>query len=323
MSAAAAASDGAAPVPELDGPVEAAARGFLSYLETARGLSAHTVRGYRADVGDYLRWARRAGVDPLDARLRDLRRYLAELDAARYARTTVNRRLSALRAFYRWLVQEGLSASDPAAALQGPRQPRRLPRVIGAEDLERILSVHAQPLDAGAPAKRRAEELRDQAVLEFLYACGARVSEAAGLKLTDVDFAQGQAKVMGKGSKERVVPLHRIALDALRAYAEAARPVLLGGRASELFFVSSRGGAYSADAIRRMFKATLAAAGADPSFSPHDLRHTFATDVLDGGADLRSVQEMLGHASLSTTQIYTHVSPARLKEVHHRAHPRG
>lgn len=297
--------------------------GFCRSLEVERGLSPHTVRAYRVDVSDYLRWAARCGVDPLCATHRQMRRYLGELDRARYSRATVNRRLSSLRAFFRWLVQRGAVESDPAAALQGPRQARRLPRVISPSDMARILRVHSGGGASGEGRERTPSDMRDQALLEFLYACGARVSEASGLLAANVDFQQGQAKVLGKGSKERIVPLHDLALASMREYAARARPLLLGGADSPLFFVSSRGGRYSTDAIRAMFKRTLAEAGVDSSYSPHDMRHTFATDLLNGGADLRSVQEMLGHASLSTTQIYTHVSAARLKEVHHRAHPRG
>ena len=161
------------------------------------------------------------------------------------------------------------------------------------------------------------------ALLEFLYACGARVSEASGLLAANVDFGSGQVKVFGKGSKERIVPLHDMAVSSMRAYATWARPLILRDRTCDYFFVSTRGNRMGTDAIRKMFKDALRQAGLDESLSPHDMRHTFATDLLDGGADLRSVQEMLGHASLSTTQIYTHLSPGRLKQVHARTHPRG
>ena len=304
---------------------ERLAEGFCDALRLERGLSPHTVRAYRVDVSDFLRWAERAGVDPLHATLRELRRYLGELDRAQYSRTTVNRRLSALRAFYRWLLEHGHVDSDPVGALQGPRQGRRLPRVICAADMARILGVHAGTTPEGRVRDRTPRDMRDQALLELLYACGVRVSEASGLLMSDVDFDRRQVKVFGKGSKERIVPLHDLAVDSLRSYALYARPKLLEGAEGERpwCFVSNRGARYSTDAIRKMFEATLVAAGVDPTFSPHDMRHTFATDLLNGGADLRSVQEMLGHSSLSTTQIYTHVSSARLKEIHHRAHPRG
>lgn len=297
---------------------------FCRSLALERGLSEHTVRAYHADISDYLRWATRQGVEPLTVTYRDLRRYLAELDQARYSRTTVNRRLSALRAFYRWLCAAGECEHDPASALSGPRLGRRLPRVISAAEMARILSVHSPASFDGAACDRTPSDIRDQAVLEFLYACGARVSEASGLLLDGVDFERRQVKVLGKGSKERIIPLHDLALASLRSYLSCARPKLLReGRDCPWFFVSSRGGRYTTDAIRKMFKATLREAGVDTTFTPHDMRHTFATDLLDGGADLRSVQEMLGHSSLSTTQIYTHVSSSRLKDVHKNALPRG
>lgn len=308
---------------------------FCDYLAGNRGLSEHTVRAYHVDVSDYLRWAQRLRIDPLCATHRQLRRYLAELDQARYSRTTINRRLSALRTFFRWLMAEGEVDSDPVSVLQGPRQGRKLPRVISAADMARILKVHARSTGGDGASvqqekasvevgsKQWAEELRDQALLEFLYACGARISEASGLLLANVDFDLCQVKVYGKGSKERIIPLHDMAVRSLKTYATCGRPKLVEKAGEPYFFVSNRGARYSTDAMRKMFKATLLKAGVDTTYSPHDMRHTFATDLLNGGADLRSVQEMLGHVSLSTTQVYTHVSVARLKEVHRLAHPRG
>lgn len=302
------------------------AEDFCASLQTQRGLSPHTARAYHVDLSDFLRWTDRAGVDPLHLEHRQMRRYFGELDQAHYSRTTINRRLSALRSFFRWLADRSFIDTDPAAALQGPRSGRKLPRVISPADMARILSVHADAASAAGPGMGRsaAAELRDQALLELLYACGARISEASGLKKDDVDFDQRQVKVLGKGSKERIIPLHDMAAASLRRYAAYARPRLLEEKPDvSWFFVSNRGMRYSADSIRKMFKRTLAKASVDTTYSPHDMRHTFATDLLNGGADLRSVQEMLGHASLSTTQIYTHVSSTRLKEVHHQAHPRG
>ena len=295
--------------PDCDSAAAAAIEAFCDALRVERNASTHTVRAYRIDLADYARWARRASVDPLTATHRQLRRYLGELDQAQYSRTTINRRLSALRSFFRWLNVTGRVDVDPACLLQGPKQPKSLPHVIRPADMARLLSVYG---------KRD-----DQALLEFLYACGARVSEASGLKVGNVDFASGQVKVFGKGSKERIIPLHDLAVSSLRAYLTAGRPRILDGKQSEYVFVSTRGNRMTTDAIRKVFKAALREAGLDETLSPHDMRHTFATDLLDGGADLRSVQEMLGHASLSTTQIYTHLSPARLKQVHAQAHPRG
>ena len=306
-----------------DGEVLDAIDAFCEALRVERNASAHTRRAYRVDLLDYARWAKRSGLDALFLSHRQLRRYLAELDAARYARKTVNRRLSALRSFFAWLNVTGRIDADPASALQGPKQPKSLPHTIRPADMEKLLSVYGPKGTEGEDDGRTPVELRNAALLEFLYACGARVSEAACLKMANVDFGRGQAKVFGKGAKERLVPLHDTAVAALRDYATRGRPALLNGSASEFFFVSSRGNGMSTDAIRKMFKAALRDAGLDESLSPHAMRHTFATDVLDGGADLRSVQEMLGHASLSTTQIYTHLTPHRLQQVHSQAHPRA
>ena len=296
---------------------------FCVALQVERNASEHTIRAYRVDLMDFLRWANREGILPLSATHRQMRRYLAQLDCAGYARTTVNRRLSSLRMFFRWLGAMGCVSHDPASVLQGPKEPKGLPKTIRPPEMVRLLSVHAGDSEQGSLRGQTPADMRDQAILEFLYACGARVSEASGLLTTHVDFDLKQAKVFGKGAKERIVPLHDMALASMRSYLLRARPKLLGTRMTDAFFVSSRGNPMSPDAIRKMFKATLRAAGLDESLSPHDMRHTFATDLVSGGADLRSVQEMLGHSSLSTTQIYTHVSPERLRSVHAKAHPRA
>lgn len=296
---------------------------YCRHLALERGLSSHTVRAYRADVLDYLRWCERAELQPEEIDHRGLRAYLAELHEARYARSTIGRRLSSLRGFFGWLCSQGVIADNPAALLQGPRSMRTLPKVIRPSDMDLLLAVHEDCGDRKSACARSPEELRDAALLELLYASGLRVSEAAGLLLEGVDYAQQLVRVFGKGSKERVVPVHEIALGLMRDYERSARPVLLDGVESPFFFIGRRGKPLSADGIRKIFKRAVCEAGLDPSLSPHAMRHSFATDLLNGGADLRSVQEMLGHASLSTTQIYTHVSPDVLKREHGRAHPRG
>ena len=312
------------PSAEGDPAALAAVAAFCDCLRLERNASPHTVRAYGIDLHDYLRWAARADVEALAPTYRQLRRYLAELDQARYSRRTVSRRLSSLRSFFRWMNVTGRAQADPASALSGPKLDAHLPRVIRPADMARLLSVHAKRDLSGAPREQTLSDVRDQALLEFLYACGARISEASGLLEENVDLAAGQAKVLGKGSKERIVPLHDLAVSSLRSYQMVARPKLLAGKPDcPYFFVSTRGLRMGTDAMRKMFKATVAAAGLDPQLSPHDMRHTFATDLLNGGADLRSVQEMLGHANLSTTQVYTHLSVERLKEVHAKAHPRG
>ena len=296
---------------------------FCHALGVERNASEHTIRAYRTDLYAYERWADRENIDGLSVAYRRLRLYLADLDRAGYARTTVNRRLSSLRSFFSWAVLAGYAEQNPADLIQGPKQPKSLPHTIRQSDMAKLLSVYALTDADGNPVKRSPSEVRNAALLEFLYACGARVSEAAGLTAGNVDFALSQVKVLGKGIKERIIPVHPEALSTMRAYRDSARSELLGAKPSEYFFVSDTGGQMTPDLIRKMYKRALGMAGLDLSLSPHAMRHSFATDVLDGGADLRSVQEMLGHSSLSTTQIYTHVSASRLKEVHHQALPRG
>lgn len=303
--------------------VKSAIDAFCEAMRVERNLSAHTLRAYRVDLMDYARWAHRASLDALTVTHKQLRRYLGELDRAQYSRTTINRRLSALRSFFRWMNVMGKTSADPTAALRGPKQQKSLPAVIRPADMTKLLSVYGKRDEAGNPREQSPEDMRNQAILEFLYACGARVSEAANLTLDGIDFSSSQVRVFGKGAKERLIPLHDMALRSLKTYLAVGRPALLAGKQNDHVFVSVRGNAMSADAIRVMFKRALAQAGLDEALSPHAMRHTFATDLLTGGADLRSVQEMLGHVSLSTTQIYTHTSPARLKQVHAQAHPRA
>lgn len=303
--------------------IETLLEGYIESLRVEQAASAHTIRAYRTDLEAYLRWCSRRDVDPLRVTHRQLRGYLGEMDAARYARSTINRRLSSLRGFYGWMSLVGVVDNDPASVLIGPKQQRHLPHVINRDDMIRLMAVHG-PYDAfGDPREQSLHDIRDQAILEFLYACGVRVSEASNLLVGGVNFESKLVRVFGKGRKERVIPLHDLCVCALRQYLDSARPKLLGVKASDCFFISNTGKPMSADSIRAMFKATVRSAGLDDRLSPHDMRHSFATDLLEGGADLRSVQEMLGHVSLSTTQIYTHLSLSRLKEAHAQAHPRA
>lgn len=303
------------------GPWELAGR-FCEALAVEQNASGHTIRNYSIDLQDYLRWCSRARVDAVHPGHSSLRRYLGDLTQAQYSRRTINRRLSAVRSFFQWLSINGIIDSNPADLISGLKEGRTLPHRIPAQDMARILSVWNNASIDGC--KQGPSDLRNQAILEFLYACGARITEASELRLDCVDFKQKQVRVFGKGGKERIIPIHDLAIDALRRYRDVGRPLLLKNHGeSEFFFVSTRGNRMGTDAMRKMFKETLRRAGVDASYSPHDMRHTFASDLLEGGADLRSVQEMLGHSSLSTTQIYTHLSAERLKGVHHQAHPRG
>lgn len=287
---------------------------YLTHLSVERNASPNTVRAYAADLARYLDWAERAGVDPIRLDHRSLRRYLAELDRARYARTTIARRLSAVRSLFAFLSAEGFVDSDPSSVLSAPKTPARLPKIVPAAELSALLDAPDDQTPAG---------LRDRAILELLYASGLRVSELSGLDLAGLDLSQGQITVLGKGSKERIVPVHPAAAKRLRSYLATARPALATDRSPDAVFLSTRGNRLSDDAVRRLFKRYLAKAGGTMSLSPHAMRHTFATHLLEGGADLRTVQELLGHVALSTTQIYTHLGMKRLQDVHRNAHPRA
>ncbi|MCR5846074.1 MAG: tyrosine recombinase XerC [bacterium] len=289
---------------------------YLSSLSIERNFSEHTVNAYESDLMDYAEWLEQRELKALDITHRQMRSYLSFLNAEGLSRNTINRRLSAIKGFYKWMVVVGALDADPLSAVSGPKKEKTLPHRIPATDIAKLLDVWS----GGDP-----ESMRNRAILELMYASGARIAEIAGLNVRDVDFLTQQIKVMGKGSKERIIPVHQMAIVTLRRYLESARPMLAskGQRPTNSLFLSSRGNPFSTDAIRKMFKKTLSESGLDGNLTPHDLRHSFATDMLEGGADLRTVQELLGHASLSTTQIYTHLSPAHLKETHMRAHPRG
>lgn len=291
--------------------------GFLLYLEGALNYSGNTVRAYAGDLGSFVTWASEQGLEPAKVSHRDFRRYLAFLDGASYARSTINRRLSAVRTFYGWLDREGVVESNPSKAVASPKRPRTLPKVLGRSEIGRLL----ESVDAGS-----SEGLRDRAVLELLYATGARIGEASALDMADVDCGGRLVRLFGKGRKERLVPIYPAAVEAIEVYVKEGRPELAARRLDAevpALFLNARGNRMSADSMRKRFGRLLAKAGIASGASPHTVRHTFATELLEGGADLRSVQEMLGHASLSTTQIYTHVTPERLREVSLRAHPRG
>ena len=298
-------------------PFECDVDEFLRHLTVVRNLSENTVRAYGIDLHSFGEWVSRRGVDPYAVSHRQLRGYLAEQTRAGYSAKTINRRLSAIRALYRWLVHEGRTTQDAVAAIASPKLARSLPHSMTDEEARRLIAACA----GDGP-----EDGRDRALMELLYATGARISEAAGLAIDDLDFPQSQVRLFGKGSKERIVPMYAAAVDAVRTYVMRDRPVLAArGRAAagRSLFVSARGNPMTADALRKRFELRVAQAGLPHDITPHAMRHTFATEVLSGGADLRSVQELLGHESLSTTQIYTHLSVERLKDATRQAHPRG
>lgn len=291
---------------------------FIEYLRKVRNLSENTLRSYQTDLLAFEQWCNREGVETIQVDHRNLRLYLAYLKQAQYSAKTLNRHLSALRGFYKWMQREKLIAIDPTLALSNPRTPRNLPHTMTDSDVNKLLESCDVSTAIG---------LRDRAFLEFLYATGARISEVASLKLDQIDLDNGTVRLFGKGSKERIVPLYESAIEWLKKYLRSSRPALLlkdkKGCTHSALFISVRGKNMSADSLRKVFSSYLIVAGLDSSLSPHAVRHTYATELLGGGADLRIVQELLGHESLSTTQVYTHLSVDRLKEAAKAAHPRA
>jgi integrase/recombinase XerC len=292
---------------------------FARHLAAERGLSAHTVRAYLGDVSGLLAHATATGRSDLAGLdIGELRAWLAYEHRAGHARATVARRAAAVRAFTAFACRRGWLAADPGSQLGAPKVSKRLPQVLGQAQMLAVL-------DGSGPDRGPAEAavgLRDAAIMELLYASGIRVSELCGLDLGDLDRGRRTVRVLGKGSKERVVPVGIPAIRAVDAWLAAGRPPLTTARSGSAMFVGVRGGRIDPRTVRRVVHDRLAGAGV-PDTGPHGLRHTAATHLLEGGADLRSVQEILGHASLSTTQIYTHVSVDRLVAAYRQAHPRA
>lgn len=289
------------------------------HLSGQRGRSPHTVRAYRADVEDLLGYARDHGVQaPDQLNLALLRGWLAEQTARGISRASVARRAAASRGFTQWLHERGLTESDAGARLASPRLPRSLPGVLSAAQVAELLGDAATAAGDDDPVA-----LRDHAIMEMLYGTGVRVSELASSDIDDVDDERRTLRVMGKGGKERVVPFGIPAHDAVRRWRDIGRPLLLGSRSTPALFLGVRGGRIDVRAIRQVVRTVAQRALPDTPLSPHGLRHSAATHILEGGADLRAVQELLGHASLGSTQIYTHVSVDRLRAVIDQAHPRA
>jgi integrase/recombinase XerC len=292
---------------------------FERYLAAERGRSSHTVRAYLGDVRDLAAALERAGVPDLaEVDINDLRSWLGEQAAAGAARSTIARRAAAARTFFRWLVRQGTLRSDPSLRLVSPGRGRHLPEVLRPEQASGLMELAAVAADDGDPVR-----LRDRAVLELLYATGIRVGELAGLDVDDVDLGQRTVRVMGKGAKERTVPFGVPAGEALREWLGRGRPRLVTPRSGPALFLGRRGGRVDPRQVRAAVHALLAHLPDAPDLGPHGLRHSAATHLLEGGADLRTVQELLGHANLSTTQIYTHVSVDRLRQAYRQAHPRA
>jgi integrase/recombinase XerD len=327
------------------GGIESLLLDFLAYLELERGLSRNTLEAYRSDLMQFGEFLQRRGLQATEARHGDLAAFIAELSSGGARRTpangapqsngtsrrpggppraaspprpaaaaTLGRKVACLRSFYKHLRREGLIEHDPTAELHGPRKTQRLPRVLTRQEVARLL---------GEPKGTEPLALRDRALLEAMYACGLRVSETTGLELADVDLEEGMLRARGKGSKERLVPVGRQAVAALSAYVQRGRPVLVGGRAETKLFLNRRGTGLTRQGLYKIVQGHARGAGLEDRMSPHTLRHSFATHLLAGGCDLRSLQEMLGHADLATTQVYTHLSAERLKDAYFSAHPRA
>ncbi len=313
-----------------------ALRQFMRSLE-ARDLSPETLRSYERTVAAYLAWLESNGAPWTAPGKTVLRAYMADLSTG-HARTSVVQRMAALRSFHRYCARAGLTAGDPWGAIATPRLPRRLPKVLEVSQVEALLEVVDDDLAAaaageGATARRDPElavaiALRDRAIVETAYAAGLRISELAAADLGSLDVRKGQVRVLGKGRKERIGLLGRPAREALAEYLAEGRPVLARRAAAAddptpAVFLNHLGGPLGVRGLRLRLDRLRRLAGLPQGVSPHTLRHSFATHLLEGGADLRVVQELLGHESLATTQVYTHVSPARLREAYRQAHPRA
>jgi integrase/recombinase XerD len=288
---------------------------FRDYLALEAGNSRHTVESYLRDITRLAEYATSHGVKTPEqlsaAQLREFVYYLKDLGLAP---TTIRRQISAIRTYYKFLVGEGIAARDPSERIESPKRWRTLPAVLTVAEIDRLLA---------APNTDEPLAIRDRALLEFAYATGVRVSELVGVKLQDISFEDRIVRVFGKGAKERIVPFGKTALGVMAMYAREIRPTVDRGKSKGVLFLNARGTPLSRVGAWGIIKANARRAGLTKRVTPHTLRHTFATHLLEGGADLRAVQEMLGHADLSTTQLYTHVDRDYLRTVHRSFHPRA
>ncbi|TKS61013.1 MAG: site-specific tyrosine recombinase XerD [Nitrospira sp.] len=294
--------------------LDSLAERYLSQLRVEGGLAPNTLESYRRDLTkfqQYLAQHRLRMVDSISPQI--VVAFLASLKQKPLAASSIARILSAMRGWFRFLAREGIAEGDPLRDLATARRPVRLPRTLTMQEITALLDL---------PVRPAAEDYRDRAMLELLYASGLRVSELVGLGVSQIDLNVGCLRVMGKGAKERVVPMGQTARDVLAEYVEHVRPTLLKGRPSRALFVSRRGQVLTRQAFWKLLRQRAQRAGIAKPISPHMLRHSFATHLLEGGADLRAVQAMLGHANIATTQIYTHVDRSRLKQVHRQHFPR-
>ncbi|MBI5877835.1 MAG: tyrosine recombinase XerC [Chloroflexi bacterium] len=286
---------------------------YVNHLSTEKNASQYTLRNYRREIEEFLEFLKARGVSTWDKVDKELiREYVGWLTDEDYAKASIARRLSELRSFARFLMRERVLDHNPFDAVSAPKVPKRLPRFLSPDEIKNLLA---------APDISDPQGMRDRAILELLYAAGMRVSELVGLNLGDIDSARAQIKVLGKGNKERMVLIGRPAMRAVMTYIREARPKLIGKKTTNAIFLNRFGTRLTVRSVQMALVKYAMKADIHGEVTPHVLRHTFATHLLDGGADLRSVQELLGHESLSTTQIYTHVTQAKAKEVYMNAHP--
>lgn len=288
---------------------------FLTHLTIERGVSANSYDAYQRDLKAYLRHLdKRQVLSPCEASYKDIQGFISSLRRRGLAPSSISRHLSAVRMLHRFLLSEGLSETDPTIHIQAPKQPKRLPSVMNREEILRLLEQpdHTTPLG-----------LRDRAILEFMYATGLRASELLTFRRPDLMFDVSLARVFGKGSKERLIPVGQHALRMIRHYLDTVRPMISTTGSGEILFLNARGRQLSRMGLWKILKTYVELAGIEKHVSPHTLRHSFATHLLEGGADLRAVQEMLGHVDITTTQIYTHIDKEYLREIHRKFHPRG
>lgn len=292
---------------------------FTKYLSAELNLTENSIDGYQRDISQFLSYLQDNNKDFAGVDYKVIRGYLAFLQLKKLSRKSIARKLSAVRMFYRFNRRSGITDSNPADLISAPKMEKRLPKFLQEDAVNALLS---------APDLSTPSGLRDKAILEMLYAAGIRVSELAGLDLDSIDYSLFEVKVFGKGRKERIVPIHAVAAGAVRAYLKDARAQLIKKRKAELgptkaLFLNQRGDRLTPHGIRLIMSKYVQAVGLSRGITPHSIRHSFATHLLEAGADLRYVQELLGHVDLSSTQVYTHLSKTRLKDIYMRSHPRA
>ena len=285
---------------------------FLDFLTTEKGASSHTTKNYGIDLREFINFFRERELEKIT--YLDVRSFLAFLKSRQYSKSSISRKLACIRSFFKYLARENVLNHNPAAGIATPKKDKKLPSFLNPDEITNLLE---------APSKNTWEEKRDKAIMEMLYSSGLRVSELAGLNHEDMDFFSGLIRVRGKGKKERIVPVGQIAINALQDYLNKKAPKDNSHAIKKPLFMNRLGGRLTDRSIRRMILKYAKRVALKKEVSPHTLRHSFATHMLDRGADLRSVQELLGHENLSTTQIYTHVTTKRLKEAYMASHPRA